>query len=62
MLGDIVINLINSNGQLSNIFTKSPQGPRVDYICYKLDAHDLLAPTWQQVWIINWYLETNYSK
>ena len=45
MLGDIVVNLINSNDQLSNIFTKFPQGTRVDYICYKLGAHDLLAPT-----------------
>ena len=36
---------VNSNDQLAYIFTKSLRCPRINYICDKLDAYDLYAPT-----------------
>ena len=36
---------VNSNEQLADIFTKSLRGPRIKYICDKLGAFDLYAPT-----------------
>ena len=36
---------VNSNDQLANIFTKSLRGPTIKYICDKLGAFDLYAPT-----------------
>ena len=36
---------VNSNDQLKDIFTKSLRDPRIKYICDKLDAFDLYAPT-----------------
>ena len=35
---------INSSDQLVDIFTKSLQGPRIQYICNKFGAYDLNAP------------------
>jgi len=35
---------VNSSDPLANIFTKSLQGPRIDYICNKLGTYDLYAP------------------
>ena len=35
---------VNSSDQLANIFTKSLQGLRIQYICNKLGAYDLYAP------------------
>ena len=35
---------VNTNDQLSNIFTKSLKVPRIKYICDKLGAYDLYAP------------------
>ena len=35
---------INSSDQLVDILTKSFKGPRIKYICNKLDAYDLYAP------------------
>ena len=40
----ISTSFINSNDQLADIFTKSLRGPRIKYICDKLDAFDLYAP------------------
>ena len=42
--GCMTISFVNSNDQLANIFTKSLRGPRIKYICDKLDAFDLYAP------------------
>ena len=36
---------VNSNDQLAHMFTKSLRGPRIKYICDKLGAFDLYAPT-----------------
>jgi hypothetical protein len=40
----IVTSFVNSNDQLADIFTKSLRGPRISYICNKLDAYDIYAP------------------
>ena len=37
-------NFVNSNDQLTDIFTKSLKGPRIKYICNKIDAYDIYAP------------------
>ena len=42
--GYMTTSFVNSNDQLADIFTKSLRGPRIKYICYKLDAFDLYAP------------------
>ena len=36
---------VNSNDQLANIFTKSLKGRRIKYICDKLGAFNLYAPS-----------------
>ena len=36
---------VNSNDQLVDTFTKSLRGPKIKYICDKLSAFDLYAPT-----------------
>ena len=41
--GCMTTNFVNSNDQLANIFIKSLRGPRIKYICDKLDAFDLYA-------------------
>ena len=38
-------NFVNSSDQLADIFTKSLQGPRIQYIYNKLGAYDLYSPT-----------------
>ncbi|WVY93382.1 hypothetical protein V8G54_032470 [Vigna mungo] len=42
--GDIKTEFVNSSNQLADIFTKSLQGPRIDYLCNKLGTYDLYAP------------------
>ena len=42
--GYMTTSFVNSNDQLANIFTKSLRGPRIKYICDKLDAFYLYAP------------------
>jgi len=42
---DIKTESVNSSDQLIDIFTKSLQGLRIDYICNKLGTYDLYAPT-----------------
>ena len=37
--------IVNSSDQLADVFTKSLKGPRIKYICNKLDAFDLYAPS-----------------
>jgi len=49
MSGDIKTEFVNSNDQLADIFTKSLRGPKIDYICNKLDTYDLYAPAWERV-------------
>ena len=42
----MTISFVNPNDQLANLFTKSLiRGPRIKYICDKLGAFDLYAPT-----------------
>ena len=36
---------VNSNDQLADIFTKSLRDSRIKYICNKLSAYDIYAPT-----------------
>ena len=43
--GCMATSFINSNDQLTNIFSKSLKGPRIKYICDKLGAYNLYAPT-----------------
>ena len=43
--GCMTTSFVNSNDQLADIFTKSFRGPRIQYICDKLGAFDLYAPT-----------------
>ena len=45
MFGDIKTEFVNLSDQLTNIFTKSLQGPIIDYICNKFGTYDLYAPT-----------------
>ncbi|RVX19942.1 Retrovirus-related Pol polyprotein from transposon TNT 1-94 [Vitis vinifera] len=42
--GCVATSFVNSNDQLADIFTKSLRGPRIKYICNKLDAYDIYAP------------------
>ena len=46
--GVIVTELVNSNDQLANVFTKSLKGHRVEYICNKLGAYDIYAPAYKE--------------
>ena len=43
--GCLTTNFVNSSNQLVDIFTKSLQGPRIQFICNKLGACNLYAPT-----------------
>ena len=43
--GCMTTSFVNSNDQLADIFPKSLRGPEIKYICNKLDAFDLYAPT-----------------
>ena len=36
---------VNLSDQLADIFTKSLRGPRIQFICNKLGAYNLYAPT-----------------
>ena len=42
--GCMTTSFVNSNDQLTDIFTKSLRGPRIKYICDKLGVFDLYAP------------------
>ena len=42
--GCMITNFVNSNDQLTVIFTKSLKGPRIKYMDDKLGAFDLYAP------------------
>ncbi|RVW96191.1 Retrovirus-related Pol polyprotein from transposon RE1 [Vitis vinifera] len=41
--GCVAISFVNSNDQLTDIFTKSLRGPRIKYICNKLGAYNIYA-------------------
>ena len=43
--GYITTSFVNSKDQLVDIFTKSLQGFRIDYICGKQGAYDLYTPS-----------------
>ena len=43
--GCMTTSFVNSSDQLADMFTKSLRGPRIKYICNKLRAFDLYAPT-----------------
>ena len=43
--GYITTSFVNSSDQLVDILTKSLRGPMIKYICNKLGAYDLYAPT-----------------
>ena len=43
--GCMTTNFVNLSDQLADIFTKFFWGPRIQYICNKLGAYDLYAPT-----------------
>ena len=43
-LGCMTTSFVSSNDQLAYIFIKSLKGPRIKYICDKLDVFDLYAP------------------
>jgi len=45
IFGEIKIEFVNSNHQLVDIFIKSLQEPRIDYICNKLGTYDLYVST-----------------
>ena len=42
--GCVATSFVNSNDQLTDIFTKSLRGPRIKYICNKLGAYNIYAP------------------
>ena len=44
-LGCMTTRFVNSSNQLGDVFNKSLKGPRIKYICNKLGAFDLYAPT-----------------
>ena len=43
--GCMTTSFLNSSDQLADIFTKSLRGLRIQYICSKLNAYDLYAPS-----------------
>ena len=43
--GCMTTSFVNSNDQLTDIFTKSLKGPRIKHICDKLGAFDQYAPS-----------------
>ena len=43
--GCMTTNFVNFNDQLANILTNSLKGPKIKYICDKLGAFDLYAPS-----------------
>ena len=43
--GCVATSFVNSNDQLVDILAKSLRGPRIKYICNKLGAYDIYAPT-----------------
>jgi hypothetical protein len=43
---EIVTDIVGSNDQLADIFTKSLREPRVESICKKLGAYDMYALSW----------------
>ena len=43
--GCVATSFVNSNDQLAHIFTKSLISPRIKYICNKLGAYNIYAPT-----------------
>ena len=45
MSGCIITSFVNSKGQLADVLTKSLRGHRIDFICSKLGAYNLYAPT-----------------
>ena len=42
---EIMTSFVSSNNQLANMLTKSLRDPRIKYICDKLNAYDMYAPT-----------------
>ena len=42
-LGCVATSFVNSNDQLTDIFTKSLRGPRIKYICNKLGTYNIYA-------------------
>ena len=42
--GCISTNFVNSNNQLDDVFIKSFQSSRIEYICNKFGAHDMYTP------------------
>ena len=42
--GEITTSFVSSNNHLADMLTKSLWGPRIKYICDKLDAYDMYAP------------------
>ncbi|KAL6323576.1 hypothetical protein AAG906_039164 [Vitis piasezkii] len=42
--GCVTTSFVNSNDQLTDIFTKSLKSPRIKYICNKLGAYNIYAP------------------
>ena len=44
--GCIATSFVNSDGQLAYVLTKSLRGPRINFICSKLGAYNMYAPTW----------------
>ena len=47
---------MSSNDHLADILKKYLYGPQIDYICKKLDAFDIYAPTLEEVLIIHYLL------
>ena len=43
--GCMTTSFVNLSDQLTDIFTNSLRGPRIQFICNKLGAYDLYAPT-----------------
>ena len=43
--GCMPTSFVNSSDQLTNIFTKSLRGLRIQFICNKLGAYNFYAPT-----------------
>ena len=42
--GCMTISFVNLSDQLADIFTKSLQGPRIQFVCNKLGGYNLYAP------------------
>ena len=61
LLGDVTTKFVNSNYQFVDVFTKSLQGLRTDYIWNKFGAYDLQSLAWGVLDVFSIYRRRPFS-